>query len=70
MNLIRFGLFMKLFVVLFVMHKREGEPMYTYSIDYEDLILARQEAIEIAEDDPDSAYFENWWDEIDPTLFA
>ena len=43
--------------------------MYTYSVDYEDLILARQEAIEIAEDEPDSVYLDNWWDEIDPALF-
>ena len=29
-------------------------------IDYEDLILERQEAIEIWEDDPDSEYLNGW----------
>lgn len=40
-------------------------------IDYEDLILQRQENIEIWEDDPDSPYLQaqgfdtgNWWDDI------
>lgn len=44
-------------------------------IDYEALILERQENLEIWEDEPDSQYlnqtFEsgNWWDEIDPKAF-
>ena len=34
-------------------------------IDYEDLILERQENIEIWEDEPDSPYLGgSWWDEI------
>lgn len=35
--------------------------------DYEDLILQRQEMVEIWEDDPDSPFLQgegNWWDEI------
>lgn len=37
-------------------------------IDYEDLILQRQELQEIYEDDPD--YIDNnWWDELDPEVF-
>ncbi len=42
-------------------------------IDYEDLILERQENIEIWEDEPDSPYLpqgmSNWWDEIPPEEF-
>lgn len=45
-------------------------------IDYEALILAKQEAIEIWEDDPDSLFIkgcfddsDNWWDEIPPGEF-
>lgn len=35
--------------------------------DYEDMILARQEMLEIYEDDPDSSlcpYNKCWWDDI------
>ncbi len=43
-------------------------------IDYEDLILQRQEEQEIFEDDPDmwDALFcsdDHWWDNIDPEEF-
>lgn len=40
-------------------------------IDYEDMILARQELDEIYEDDPESyaALTGNWWDELDPEVF-
>ena len=43
-------------------------------IDYEGLILQRQELIEIWEDDPDSPFLrgydvDNWWDEIPPEEF-
>lgn len=44
--------------------------------DYEDLILQRQENIEIWEDDPDSPYLRgqgfrnNWWDEIPEEEFT
>ncbi len=44
-------------------------------IDYEDLILERQENREIWEDEPDSPYLRqrfdsgNWWDEIPPEEF-
>lgn len=42
--------------------------------DYEDLILQRQELIEIWEDDPESPFLQgsgadNWWDEIPPEEF-
>ena len=43
-------------------------------IDYEALILERQENIEIWEDEPDSPYLNqhfdsgNWWDEIPPEV--
>lgn len=42
-------------------------------MDYEELILIRQDLAEIYEDDPD--YIdnilkdENWWDELDPEVF-
>lgn len=39
-------------------------------IDYEDLILQRQELMEIWEDDPDAAAaLGYWWDEIPPEDF-
>lgn len=43
-------------------------------VDYEDLILQRQELIEIWEDDPDSPFLhgsgdDHWWDEIPPEEF-
>lgn len=46
--------------------------------DYEDLILQRQELMEVWEDDPDAAAAlgfrwsdepDNWWDEIPPEDF-
>lgn len=37
-------------------------------IDYEDMILARQEAIEIWEDEPDSPYLDEWIDVIDEVI--
>ena len=42
-------------------------------MDYEDLILIRQDLAEIYEDDPyyiDSILEDdNWWDELDPEVF-
>ena len=56
---------------MYGVHIKEGRGM----IDYEALILERQENIEIWEDDPDSPYLNqhfdsgNWWDEIPPEEF-
>ena len=50
-------------------YRQDGEKGY-FMIDYEAMILERQENIEIWEDDPDSPYLSqhfdsgNWWDEI------
>ena len=41
-------------------------------VDYEDLILERQDMIEIMEDEPDSAYCpigRCWWDDIPDDYF-
>lgn len=45
-------------------------------LDYEDMILARQEIMEILEDNPSYIFLDpykyeddNWWDEIDPEEF-
>ena len=42
-------------------------------IDYEDLILHRQELQEIYEDDPEyidsQLTSDSWWDELDPEVF-
>lgn len=42
--------------------------------DWEEMILLRQELIEIWEDDPDSPFLQNagksnWWDDIPPEEF-
>ena len=36
-------------------------------MDYEELILIRQDLAEIYEDNLD--YIDNWWDELDPEVF-
>lgn len=41
--------------------------------DYEDMILERQELIEIYEDEPDiyeSLLDGSWWDDVDPEVFV
>ena len=42
-------------------------------MDYEELILIRQDLAEIYEDDPDHIdnilKDDNWWDELDPEVF-
>ena len=48
--------------------------MWQGMIDYEDLILQRQELQEIYEDDPDvwdmmGCSDANWWDDMDPEVF-
>lgn len=37
-------------------------------LDYEDMILARQELQEIYEDDPDDPVID-WWDDVPDDLF-
>ena len=38
-------------------------------IDYEDMILQRQDLLEIYEDDPDNIIVKNWWDDIPDGYF-
>ena len=42
-------------------------------VDYEDMILERQDLMEIWEDEPDiyeSLLDGSWWDDVDPEVFV